>query len=330
MSLPYPISASIQCCLPAASHFSCAKYAVPVLSPVTANYKLLTPNPSYTSPSPLTDNCQLITANSSYTFSAKERDSETGLSYFGSRYYSSDLSIWLSVDPMSDKYASLSPYNYCANNPVKLVDPNGEEVVVSGNGSGDVVIQINNMTSKHFNVQLDENGKMWYSGEAKTETDKFVKKAIDRNDMRINISAENEKEKFTSKTDGKEYAYKKEDDGIICTGAYGGSEYTNDHATSYQYVDPKRCAKLDYAVGDNISGGYMLHELAEGYYSAEIALRNKEGDPISIRNNYEPAHANANSISGGNWVHSSEFMTLPNGMMVQTYYGLRRSPSNDF
>ena len=60
-------------------------------------------------------------------FSAKERDSETGLSYFGARYYSSDLSIWLSVDPMSDKYPSLSPYTYCANNPVRLVDPNGEE-----------------------------------------------------------------------------------------------------------------------------------------------------------------------------------------------------------
>ena len=63
-----------------------------------------------------------------HTFSAKEKDVETGLSYFGSRYYSSDLSIWLSVDPMSDKYASLSPYNYCANNPVKLVDPNGEKI----------------------------------------------------------------------------------------------------------------------------------------------------------------------------------------------------------
>ncbi len=63
----------------------------------------------------------------SYTFSAKERDSETGLSYFGSRYYSSDLSVWLSVDPMSDKYPSLSPYVYCADNPVRLVDPDGVE-----------------------------------------------------------------------------------------------------------------------------------------------------------------------------------------------------------
>jgi RHS repeat-associated protein len=66
--------------------------------------------------------------NSMYTFSAKEKDTETGYSYFGSRYYSSDLSIWLSVDPMADKYSSLSPYTYCANNPVKLVDPKGEEI----------------------------------------------------------------------------------------------------------------------------------------------------------------------------------------------------------
>ena len=66
-----------------------------------------------------------------YTFSAKERDPETGYSYFGSRYYSSDLSIWLSVDPQSDKYPSFSPYVYCANNPIKLVDPNGEEIVIT-------------------------------------------------------------------------------------------------------------------------------------------------------------------------------------------------------
>lgn len=65
------------------------------------------------------------TWNAMYTFSAKEKDTETGYSYFGSRYYNSDLSIWLSVDPMSDKYASISPYVYCADNPVKLVDPNG-------------------------------------------------------------------------------------------------------------------------------------------------------------------------------------------------------------
>ncbi len=65
-----------------------------------------------------------------YTFTAKERDRETGYSYFGARYYwSSVLTGWLSVDPMADKYPNISPYNYCMWNPVKLVDYNGEEPV---------------------------------------------------------------------------------------------------------------------------------------------------------------------------------------------------------
>ena len=98
-------------------------------------------------------NSSFLILNWSYTFSAKEKDSETGLSYFGSRYYNSDLSIWLSVDPMSDKYPSLSPYVYCADNPVKLVDPNGEEVVLEtiykkdANGEDTKVIE-------RFNIRI--------------------------------------------------------------------------------------------------------------------------------------------------------------------------------
>ncbi len=73
--------------------------------------------------------------NAPYTFSGKEKDAETGYGYFGARYYDSGLSIWLSVDPMSDKYPSMSPYNYCANNPVILVDPDGRDIInVSENG----------------------------------------------------------------------------------------------------------------------------------------------------------------------------------------------------
>ena len=57
---------------------------------------------------------------------------ETGFSYFGARYYDSDvLTGWLSVDPMADKYPRLSPYAYCGWNPVKLVDPDGEGPIFS-------------------------------------------------------------------------------------------------------------------------------------------------------------------------------------------------------
>jgi RHS repeat-associated protein len=91
--------------------------------------------------------------SASFTFSAKEKDAETGFSYFGSRYYSSDLSIWLSVDPMSDKYPSLSPYVYCADNPIKLVDPNGEEIYV-----GEYIYNNGNLYNKDGNIFKPEKG----------------------------------------------------------------------------------------------------------------------------------------------------------------------------
>ncbi|MCQ2225864.1 MAG: RHS repeat-associated core domain-containing protein [Paludibacteraceae bacterium] len=64
-----------------------------------------------------------------HTFTGKEKDPESGYHYFGARYYDCEaLTGWLSVDPMADKYPSLSPYNYCAWNPVKLIDPDGNEM----------------------------------------------------------------------------------------------------------------------------------------------------------------------------------------------------------
>ena len=60
----------------------------------------------------------------------KEKDYESGFHYYGARYYWSVLlTSWLSVDPMADKYPSISPYAYCAWNPVKLVDPDGKDPI---------------------------------------------------------------------------------------------------------------------------------------------------------------------------------------------------------
>ena len=61
-----------------------------------------------------------------FRFTGKERDEETGYGYFGARYMDHELTaMWLSVDPMADKYPSISPYAYCAWNPVILIDPDG-------------------------------------------------------------------------------------------------------------------------------------------------------------------------------------------------------------
>ncbi len=61
-----------------------------------------------------------------FTYNGKEKDYESGFHYYDARYYWSELLTgWLSVDPMMDKYPSISPYAYCAWNPVILTDPQG-------------------------------------------------------------------------------------------------------------------------------------------------------------------------------------------------------------
>ena len=59
-----------------------------------------------------------------YSFNAKELDEENGMYYYSARYYAPPT--FISRDPLFEKYPSISPYAYCANNPVKFVDPTGE------------------------------------------------------------------------------------------------------------------------------------------------------------------------------------------------------------
>ena len=45
----------------------------------------------------------------------------------GARHYDPFVARWLSPDPLMEKYYGMSPYLYCAGNPVNLVDPDGED-----------------------------------------------------------------------------------------------------------------------------------------------------------------------------------------------------------
>ena len=62
-----------------------------------------------------------------YKYNGKELDRKGGLDWYdyGARHYDAALGRWHAVDPMAEKYYGVSPYNYCLNNPFKLIDPNG-------------------------------------------------------------------------------------------------------------------------------------------------------------------------------------------------------------
>ena len=68
-----------------------------------------------------------------YGFNGKEKDNSTGEGNldFGARIYDARISRWLSVDPLQDKFPSLSPYLFSLNNPILFVDPDGREVIIN-------------------------------------------------------------------------------------------------------------------------------------------------------------------------------------------------------
>ncbi|MFV0530908.1 MAG: RHS repeat-associated core domain-containing protein [Flavobacteriales bacterium] len=52
------------------------------------------------------------------------------LYYYGARYYNPRISLWLSVDPLAEKYPNISPYAYVVNNPVNYIDSDGRDVII--------------------------------------------------------------------------------------------------------------------------------------------------------------------------------------------------------
>ncbi|MBQ4477539.1 MAG: RHS repeat-associated core domain-containing protein, partial [Bacteroidales bacterium] len=90
-----------------------------------------------------------------YAFNAKELDEETGMYYYEARYYKPP--VFTSRDPMFEKYFWMTPYAYCANNPVKYVDPSGEEISTHTDAEGNVVAVYNDGDNNVYRHNGDRN-----------------------------------------------------------------------------------------------------------------------------------------------------------------------------
>ena len=71
--------------------------------------------------------------NTPYLFNAKEFDEETGMYYYGARYYEPKLSVWMSTDSEELKFPNIGTYTYAANNPIKFIDADGKSARVTKN-----------------------------------------------------------------------------------------------------------------------------------------------------------------------------------------------------
>jgi RHS repeat-associated protein len=109
-------------------------------------------------------------------FTGKERDAETGIDYFGARYFSGAQGRFTSADPIGGHYSdpqTLNKYAYVRNNPLRYVDPDGLDLKASCNEESDTCHKAHwwsgryegawDQDHKHFtvtNFQTDSSGNL--------------------------------------------------------------------------------------------------------------------------------------------------------------------------
>ena len=103
-----------------------------------------------------------------YKFNGKEFDEETGLYYYGARYFDPRLSLWMSTDRFAEKYPNSSPYSYCLGNPLGYIDINGDTLDVL-NSKGAYLFTLDNHQYNRTKItakKLYSQGVQWFESTA--------------------------------------------------------------------------------------------------------------------------------------------------------------------
>ena len=87
-----------------------------------------------------------------YKYNGKELDAKKGLNWYdyGARHYDAALGRFTTNDRFAEKYHSMSPYQYGANNPVKHIDVNGDSIVV-----------LNYTSGEHLGLLIQNSSNRW-------------------------------------------------------------------------------------------------------------------------------------------------------------------------
>ena len=207
----------------------------------------------------------------------KEKDYESGFHYYGARYYWSELLTgWLSVDPMVDKYPSLSPYAYCVWNPVKLVDPDGKEVYINGNQADRAVQRLE--TDKMKITRDSQTGQLSvnigdYKRSDLSKHENSIYEAIMSKDVTIQVTATATHKSLDERgelvdayfgDDGKSYQ--------TYGGSFHGATYFENEGSGCAFT---RCFMDVDLMDKNGFNQAVPHEISEQYLLGQMAIKKK-------------------------------------------------------
>ena len=106
-----------------------------------------------------------------FKYNGKEFDTQKGLNWYDyeARQYDAALGRWFAVDPLAEDYYNWSPYNYCLNNPIKYIDPDGKDAIITLQGNTITItsniiltgsLATNTLAEAYLNNIMDNWGKM--------------------------------------------------------------------------------------------------------------------------------------------------------------------------
>ncbi len=106
-----------------------------------------------------------------YRYNGKELNEELGLDWYdyGARWYDASIARFGTIDRFAEKYSSMTPYHYAANNPVNFIDVNGDSLGIAEEYRN----QFNQILSNVFGEQAASNfdytstGMLIYNGNEK-------------------------------------------------------------------------------------------------------------------------------------------------------------------
>jgi RHS repeat-associated protein len=177
--------------------------------------------------------------NTPYKFNGKELDAETGLYYYGARYYDPRVSIWMSVDPLAEKYPNQSPYSFIGGNPISHIEVDGRYWV--GTNGKAVAVHINKDGSlrvgRNASADLKRMVGLINGSGSKTASEQFKK--LSSNGTKINFKIE--KDEVNNGLFGLHQAHDK--DGKVLN--WEGNGTTGKFSGTPEYITGKD-GKLEY------------------------------------------------------------------------------------
>ena len=200
------------------------------------------------------------------------------------RYYDCLIPTFKSIDPLAEKYPWLSPYNHCANNPLRFVDRDGKELSISGELSDFALNKIQSAVGNRLSLSMNSLGNISYTINSEYDNNtnaQILMNIIDNGDIRVNLITT--KSIYTSTGD------------LFIGGAFMGNMFSNNKVIAFQEINPDVLNDADLAT--NTPGKMIMHEVSEAYEGALISYETgiaappaKDGELNVI---YNRAHNNA-------------------------------------